>query len=183
MAETTCPFTTDEIKLHLKVTTAADDALIAQIMLAATTAAEHYQRRTYITRERVYYLDAFPRIIRPPYSPLVTVEKIEYYDTNGTLQELAPANYRKDIDTEPGRVTEAYNCTWPDTRAMTGAVIVTYTSGYGALSTNVPDDIRLAIKMMVAHFYEHRESVSPEQMYEVPMGVKDLLEMRRIYCL
>jgi len=181
MAETTCPFTTAEIKLHLRVDHATDDTLIAQIMLAATTAAEHYQKRTYITRPRTYHLDKFPRVIRPPYSPLVTITTLKYIDTGGTLQTLANTEYRVDIVKEPGRITEAYSTSWPSIRSVTGAVQLVYTSGYGALSTDVPDDIRAALKMMIAHLYEHRESVSAIQMHEMPLGARDLLAMRRIF--
>lgn len=181
MAETTCPFTTSEIKLHLRVDHSVDDVLIAQLMLAATTAAEHYQKRTYITRSRTFYLDEFPSVIRPPYSPLVAVTTLKYYDTDGNQQTLNAANYRVDTDTEPGRITEAYGESWPSIRSMTNAIEVIYTSGYGATSANVPDDIRAAIKMMIAHLYEHRETVSAEQLHEIPMGAKELLMMRRIY--
>ncbi len=180
MAETTCPWTTSEIKLHLRVDHSTDDDLIAQLMLAATTAAEHYQRRTYITRSRTFYLDSWPTVIRPPYSPLVTVTSIKYYDTDGNQQTLSSANYRVDTYTEPGRITEAYGCYWPSIRDITNAIEVIYTSGYGASATDVPDDIRAAIKMIVAHLYEHRETVSPLQMHEIPMGAKELLMMRRI---
>jgi uncharacterized phiE125 gp8 family phage protein len=168
------------VKNHLRVDISTDDTLIAQIMLAATEAAEEFQRRTYITRSRTYYLDKFPKVIRPPYSPLATVTSIQYYDTDGNLQTLGSANYRVDTDTAPGRITEAYNTTWPSTRAMTGAVIVTYTSGYGSNNSDVPDDIKAALKMMIAHLYENRTTVIDKQLHVVPLGARTLLWTRKI---
>ena len=180
MAETTCPISTVDMKNHLRVDHAVDDTLIEQIMLAATTAAENYQRRTYITRTRYHYLDKFQNVIRPPYSPLTIVNTLKYYDTDGVQQTLNAANYRVDAVKEPARITEAFGESWPSTREMTNAIEVSYESGYGATNADVPDEIKSAIKMMVAHLYEHRESVSAEQMYVVPLGAEELLYMRRI---
>lgn len=178
--ETTCPISTVDMKNHLRVDHATDDTLIEQIMLAATEAAENFQRRTYITRSRTYYLDSFPTIIRPPYSPLVAVTTLKYYDTDGVQQTLDAANYRVDTDTEPGRITEAYNCTWPSIRTMTNAIEVTYTSGYGTENTDVPDDIKAALKMMIAHLYENRSAVIDSKLHEVPLGARTLLWARKL---
>jgi len=176
---TTCPISKADVKLHLRVDHTDDDDLIEQIMLAATEWAENYQRRTYITRSRTYYLDEFPEVFRPPFSPLVTITSIKYYDTDGVQQTLDSAQYRVDTATEPGRVTEAYNCNWPDIRSMTNAIEVIYTSGYGAAG-DVPDDIKAALKMLIAHLYEDRQAVIDKNLYEVPLGVKTLLTMRRM---
>lgn len=174
MAITTCPLETAAVKLFLRVDHSDEDTLIEQLMLAATEFCENFQKRTYITRTRYEYLDKFSLIIRPTYSPLVAVTSIQYYDTGGVLQTLDSAYYRVDTANEPGRITEAYNYSWPSIRNITNAVTVTYTSGYGATGDNVPDDIKTLIKQVI-HYLWHRNGDIEELK-----KAKNMLWMRRI---
>lgn len=177
MAVTTAPFTLAAVKTFLRVDHSDEDDTISQLMIAATDYAENFLRRTCITRTRYHYLDAFPTIIRPPYSPLVAITSIQYYDTNGDLQTLDSSYYRVDTNSEPGRITESYGYSWPSTREQTGAVIVTYTSGYGALAANVPDDLIIEIMGIVQYLYERDGRI------ELLDQAKGLLTMKRIYSL
>jgi len=174
------PVTLDEVKDHLRVVGTDDDGYISGLLLAATEWAEKFQNRTYVLRPRTMELDAFQTIICPPYPPLWSVTSIAYVDTNGTTQTLAAAYYRVNTGSEPGRITEAYNYYWPDTRVVTGAVTISYIAGYGP-PAKVPDDVKAAIKLIVGHLYEHREAVSEVTLNEVPMAAKALLWPNRIF--
>jgi len=173
------PVTLDEAKIHLRVVTTAEDQYITGLCLAATAWAEKFQNRTFVTRTRTMVLDKFPAVIRPPDPPLVSVTSIVYIDLNGASQTLDAANYRVDAVTEPGRITVAYDLSWPDTRAVTNAVTITYEAGYGN-AARVPDDVKHAIKLMLTHFYENRVPVSDVKMEIVPLAVQNLLWMDRI---
>lgn len=172
--------TTAQAKEHLRITHSDDDTYIAAIVLAASEWCEEFQRRVYVQREVVDYFDEFDTVIRPSKSPLVSVTTLKYYDTDGNLQTLDAANYRVDINTEPGRITEAYNCTWPDIRYMTNAIVLTYEAGYAARA-NIPEEIKHAVKLLVGHFYENRETVSQLSLSSIPVGIRTLLSMKRVY--
>lgn len=174
MANIQSPVSLDEAKDHLRVVHTDDDLYITALLLAATKWAEDFQQRTYISRTHTDYLDEFPTVIRPTYSPLVSVTSIKYYDTDGNQQTLASANYRVDTNTEPGRITEAYNISWPDIRLITNTIEIEYVAGYGTAAA-VPDDVKAAIKLIVGHLYEHREIVSEVKMDMVPFSAKELL--------
>jgi uncharacterized phiE125 gp8 family phage protein len=175
------PVTLSEAKLHLKVDDTDDDDLIEQLLSAATTFCEKFQNRTYLNRTRYLYLDAFPdEMILVPNPPLVSVTSIVYVDTDGTDQTWASSNYEVDNTSEPGRITPAYNVSWPSARSVTNAVTVEYIAGYGAGTADTPDDVKNAIKLLVAHWYDHREAVSDVQMIEAPLGVKSLLWSSRV---
>jgi len=172
--------TVAQAKEHLRITHSDDDDYIEAITLAASEWCEEFQRRVYIQREVVDYLDEFPTVIRPSKSPLVSVTSLKYYDTDGSQQTYSSSNYRVDINTEPGRITEAYNTNWPDIRQMTNSITLTYQAGYAARA-DIPEEIKHAVKLLVGHLYENREDVTSLNMMNVPMGVKSLLSIKRIY--
>lgn len=171
------PVSLDEAKIHLRLDSAFtdDDQYINTLLLAATKWAEDFQQRTYVSRSHTMYLDQWQTVIRPTYSPLISTGlTIKYIDTGGTEQTLDAAYYRIDANTQPGRITEAYGYSWPSIRYVTNAITITYSAGYGTAAA-VPDDVKVAIKMIVGHLYEHREIVSEVKLDMVPFSAKELL--------
>lgn len=153
------PVSLDEVKEQLRIYFDNEDFLLISLILAATNWAEMFQRRFYIARMNIEYLDDFPNVIRPIFSPLIEVDSIKYLDTIGSLQLLDSLYYRADIDIEPGIIEPAYSYNWPDIYPVTNAVIVTYKAGYGE-ADDVPDDIKAAIKMLVQYWYERGRNPS-----------------------
>lgn len=88
--------------------------------------------------------------------------------------------YAVNYDVEPALVAPSYGNTWPSTRDQDGAVVVEFVCGYGAAATEVPEDIKTAIKILTAHLFENREAVSVVQLYKVPMAVESLLWPHRV---
>ena len=43
-----------------------------------------------------------------------------------------------------------------------------------------PDDIKLAVKRLVAHWFENREAAAVRSMREVPLAVDDLIRPYRV---
>ena len=175
----TAPITLTEAKKHLRVDHSNDDDYISSLMLAVTELCERIQRRIYVSRELTYYIDEFPDEIRPPYSPLASVSSIKYIDTDGVLQTLSDTVYDVDTYHEPGRITLAYNQTWPTIRPVANAVLVTYNAGW-ADQQSVPEDIKHLVKMLLAHYYENRESVSEVNLRETPQAFRTLLWAHKV---
>lgn len=187
------PITTSEAKNHLRVDTSDDDTLIDSLVTAAREHVEMTIGRSLITQTLKFYLDAFPlselidhqwyaylgiranQIILPR-PPVQSVDSIEYVDTDGSTQTLSSSKYRVDKVSEPPRITEADNETWPFTDNVTNSVIITYTAGYGGSGSDVPQAIRQAMLLLIGNWYENREQVlvgsSPSQL---PMAAQALL--------
>lgn len=164
-----------DAKAHMRVTSSADDSYIESLILAVQAYGASWQGRTWLQATLTQYFDAFPAIMQLRYPPLSSVTKIEYVDENGTTQTLSSAVYRVDTDSEPCRITEAYSQTWPATRAVTNAVIVTYVAGYATASV-IPQMWKQATLLGVAHLYEHRTAVTDiGKQGMLPMGFYDLL--------
>jgi len=131
------PISLTEAKLHLRVDGSADDALITQLIRAARVYCELYQGRAYIARTYELNFDnRFPYTIYPPNPPLCYVDSITYVDSDGDTQTVTATDYAVDTKSEPGRIYEAYNKTWPsDVRAVNNTIAVNYVAGYAAAFT------------------------------------------------
>lgn len=174
------PVALADAKLHMRVDDSDENALITTLIAAARKWCENHTRRQFVTATYDWTLDRFPCVLRVPRPPLASVTSITYVDTAGTTQTVDSDDYRVDIATAPGRITEAYSASWPSTRSVTNAVTVRFVAGYGD-AADVPESIITAIKIMVAHWYEHREPVMPGlSISSVPMSVTSLLSPYRI---
>ncbi len=169
------PVTAAEAKAHARVDITDDDTLITALIVAARRWCEQFTRRAFITQTWELYLDGFPTEFRLPYPPLQSITKIDYTDLDGATQTLATTEYTVDAKSEPGRVVEAWQKTWPATRDVPNAVIAEFKAGYGDAAASVPEQAKLAIKMLVAHLYENRESTAPAMIHSVPMATEHLL--------
>lgn len=112
---------------------------------------------------------------RMPRPPLQAVSQIEYVDgATGNTFVMDPSLYLVDATTRPGRIAPIPGGIWPIVKQQVGAVQITYTAGYGGPGA-VPDTLKTALKMLVAHWYANREAAQPGAMNEVPMAVEMLI--------
>ena len=178
------PVSLAEAKLHLRVDATTEDALIENLISAATKYCETFARRQFITATLKLNLDEFSDDndlpIWLPNPPAQSVTSIKYYDENGTQQTWVASNYQVDVATEPARVLPAYNVSWPSTRVMPNAIEIIYKAGYGDKAVNVPAGIKAAIKLLVAHLFENREAASADSLNVVTFAIESLLWQHRI---
>ncbi len=165
----------EQAKETLHVSGTDHDARIDALIDAATSFAEKYQQRKYLTQTCVDYCDAWPRIIRPRWSPLLAVSQIRYKDSAGTWQTLSSTKYDVDVDSQPGRIVEAYSCSWPGVRGDANGIEVTYTAGYGTAADDVPQEIRHAILLLVYDWF-----YNPAREGQMPRSVMSLLGLERL---
>lgn len=116
-----------------------------------------------------------------PRPRLIEVLSLEYYDIGGNLQTLDPSAYVVGGDAEPATIFPVPFTWWPATIwGRPDAVQVTYTAGYGTTADTVPEALKLAIRGLVAHWYENRESSvltnSSNAVTTIPQFVDALLE-------
>ena len=175
------PITTAEAKLHLRVDHGDEDAYIDKKVKQARQHFEEITRRALVNTTFELKLDAFPTEIRPPRSPLSSVSSITYVDTNGDTQTLSASVYSVDTDTEPGRISLAFNQSWPDIREQNNAVVVTFVAGYGAAATDVPAALVQPVEILMAHFYELRVPVVVGTIAtKIPMHIESLIWIHRV---
>jgi hypothetical protein len=103
--------------------------------------------------------------IRLPFPPVQSIQSVNYYDPNGTLQVLAAQNYI--LDPDEGLIQALPNAVWPPVQwNKQSSVYVDYTAGYG-VAFDVPQSLRVWIMRRAADLYENRELVDSPSAYSM----------------
>ena len=187
--------TLSEVKTFIRVDGHDEDALIDSLLDAAIEEARNYTRRSFINRTLKLTLDEFPHghvndwwdgvrtgalnelraghdVVNLPFAPISSVTSIVTYNDGNVASTFDSSSYR--LDTSGGRVILNDGYVWPSDLRDHSAIEITYVSGYGASSTDVPAAIRTAIKMYVQQMHEMRD------FCEMPEGCKKMLRSYRI---
>lgn len=157
------------------------DSFVSGLVAAARSWAEGYIRARLITQTVRGRFAGFPPVLTLPIHPVQAVASITYLDAAGEQQTLAPEAYRLVSSGTLPFIAPSYAGTWPVTRMDWDAVTVELEVGYGDAASDVPPEITQAIKMMVGHFYRHREAVSEIALSQVPLSVEALLGPSRFW--
>ena len=181
-APTEEPITLDEAKAHLRVDATDEDDVIGSLVKAARQHVENFTHRRLITQTWDYKLDGFPSgDIELPLAPLLTstAPVVTYTDTAGASQTWASTNYTVDAPSGPwarrGRLFLNYGLLYPPTRSIDHAVSIRFLCGYGG-PASVPEPIKLAMKLLLGHWYANREAVNVGNITsEYPQAVDALL--------
>jgi len=157
------PIPLAEAKINLRVDHSDEDGEIGRMIRAARRHCENLAGRTFITQTKAINLDQFPTaaagLILLPRAPAISIVSIKYYDVDGIEQTLDPADYEFDPNTKPGRLRPTLGNSWPATEERFSAVEIEWIAGYGDDPTDVPEEIRSAMKLALGDQYEQRESI------------------------
>jgi uncharacterized phiE125 gp8 family phage protein len=170
------PITLPEAKDHLEIEHGDKDTLIASLITAARNMAESYTNRSLFTQTWVMTMSYFPcGVIELKRGITASITSLKYYDGAGSQQTWNSANYRLD-NSDDIAIIQADNG-WPtDVYDRSDAVEITYVTGWANVA-NIPEAIKSALKMTVAHLFENRQDVVVgSQVNEMPMSSKYLLD-------
>jgi len=174
------PLTLEEVKEYLRVDTDSEDDLITSFIIAARRQVEARTYRPLITQSWLLSLDfsEISDIVEINKFPLQTVDSIKYFDIDGNIQTIDSSKYIVDKNSNPCRVQFT---DLPSTiKNQINAMQIKFTCGYGDLASDVPDDIKLAMKFIIGHYYENRQDVvTGTQVNEIPQSSQFLLEPYR----
>lgn len=146
------------------------DALLQQLVKSARAHVEKICNAVWAPQTIESTCDRFGDLIRLPLGPISSVEHIKYVDPMGATQTLSVDIFdvRKD-GLEPS-IALKHGQSWP--RVQPGSRI----SLRGIFGGDVPDDVRQAILMIVAHWYLNREAIMRKDDAALnPVGVDWLL--------
>ena len=185
------PVSLADMKEFLRVTASSEDTTITALIAAAREHVERFTRRTLTYTTYRLTMDAFPDgDIELPRSAAAALAantvtgiayatpRVRYYDGDGDLQTMVlDTDYELLLDDNPPRIVTLALEVWPLTlTGQRGAVEVDFIAGYGATAASVPPMLRQAVRMLVSHWYEHREAVGNFGQ-EVPLAVDSILRL------
>ncbi|MFO0863539.1 MAG: phage head-tail connector protein [Gemmataceae bacterium] len=163
------PLTVDEAKAQCRVENDVEDAQFSEWITAARERAEAITGQSFITQTHVLTLDFWPDEILLAHGPIQAISSITYLDNDGERQTWVEDEYRLVNKKQPPRIVPAVNCDWPNAAVADGSIEVTFIAGYGLAGTDVPAGIKAAMKLMIAHWYLHREDTDtvPKQAMDI----------------
>ena len=152
------PISLADAKAHLRVTGAAEDGLISTLMIAARKQVELAAGLALITQGWSYYLDRWPgtQTIDLPLAPLRVIDNVFVYGEDDVGASIDAAHYFADSVSHPPRLALRTGRVWPPPGRAANGIEIAFHAGFGAAAANVPEPLRQAVLMLVAHGFEHR---------------------------
>jgi uncharacterized phiE125 gp8 family phage protein len=175
------PVTLAEAKAFSRVDPTGDagedtlnDNLITELIISARRVFEGQTGRALIAQTWSAWLDAPPNsgILQLNKGRIISITGIKAYDQDGTATTLDSGSY--DVDASNARVGLNGKESWPIGTRPFKSFEVEYVAGYADASA-VPSEAKTAIKQMVSHWFEHRESATDLSFSTVPFATKVLI--------
>jgi len=181
------PLSLPEVKTFLRLDdglTVDDDYIIALITVAREY-CESFQNRAYITQTWQLSFHYWPDyVIHIPRGSLQKVNSITYKDSTGAETTLTEnVDYVVSTRGVLGRVTPVFGRPWPPFIPWPlDAVVIEFVCGYGDTSDKVPEKVKQAMKLLIAHWYERRTPLpeTGQAPGEIEFAVSALLWQDRI---
>lgn len=164
------PVTLVEVKAHLRLSHASEDDLLNGLIKAAREDLERTTGLALIDQTWRLALDRWPAggcvfLMRHPVREVLSVTA---FGTEGEASLINPADYQADTLSRPARLH--FDDRPEPLRAMNG-IEIDFSAGFGEAGTDVPDLLKRAILVLVAHWYEFRSSYgAADQPVSYPAG-------------
>lgn len=146
------PIDLADAKLHLRVDGIDEDVLIEGYISAARLSIEAYAGLALLDQTWELVLDVWPGpVVDFNMGPVTSVLSVtvDGKTLSSDTYNLAPGLNARLIRTDGSN--------WPRPKSAAAGIVVRFACGFGASSPDVPRDIRHAILMTLAHWYENRE--------------------------
>lgn len=178
------PLSLDEAKAFLRVEHNDDDALISALIAASRIHVETETRRALITQSWRIVFDDWPECGRLPVrpAPLRALTAARVYDVQGSAHVIDLQAFVLELG-----ASELAFMPWvlmQPTRIAAG-VELDVMVGYSDTALNVPEPLRQAMRLLIAHWYENRGLVGNDSTKgaALPRSVAALIAPYRMLSL
>ena len=176
------PITLTDAKSHLRADTSAEDTLIQSLIMASRLHIEAALDLTLITQSWRLRLDSWPRsgTLVLPLRPVEELTAVRVHVDDDTIETLDVDDFILDGTPNPARLVWRGTGTAPLSPIAANGIEIDFVAGYGDAPSDVPQPIRQALLLLVAHWYENREPVEIGATATViPGSVSSLLSLYR----
>lgn len=172
------PVDMTDLRIHCRLQEGEDDTALAGFLAAAVAYLDGWRGilgRCMITQTWDVAYQARSYRLRLPF-PDVTSAVVKCRDADGVEQTIDAGQHTLSADAFGSLLYFRPGLIWPDLdHEMPDPIKITVVAGFGVEHTDVPDSLKEAIKMMVAHWLRCRELGSSEPLKEIPMGFTSLI--------
>jgi len=178
------PVSLAEAKAFLRIEHNDDDEAIAALIAGARLHIEAQTRRALMTQVWRLTRDVWPTggVLPLLPAPLRTLLAVRVF-TAGGAQIVDHESFEVDTVSAPARLAFARGAMPSPARAF-GGIEIDIEAGYGDEAGDVPQPLRQAIKLLVAHGYENRALIAASgEVAGVPASVMSLIAPWRVVSL
>ena len=173
------PLSLAEAKAFLHLDTADDDPLIAAFISAARLHVETQTGLALVTQSWRMVLDCWPangRIaVRP--APLQALVAARVFDFDGEARAIDIQAFVPDASTS---TLSFMPWALPMPTRIAAGIELDIAVGFGDATSDVPEPIRQAIRIMTAHWHENRAIVAGAEVAPVPANAAALIAPYRM---
>lgn len=167
----------DRIKQHLRVSHELEDDLLRSYATAATS---YVETRTHQTIRETVFEDSFCRwdyCLELRHGPLISLDSVKYTDPDGNEQTVPSESFFLLQDQhQPAAIKFAFD-DWPELHDKRPDVIrIRYAAGMASSQDAVPEDAKLVILQLVAHYDQNRSAVDDGRTATVPLAVDAIIQ-------
>ena len=176
------PLSLAEAKAFLRVEHNDDDDVIGALIASARIHVEAQTRRALMSQSWRLTCDAWPADGRLPVrpAPLIALTAVRVYDEAGNASPLDLQAFV--VDTAGSRLAFAPWALAQPGRSVAG-IELDVTVGYGAAAGDVPEPLRHAVRLLLAHWYENRGLATLGAVTVLPTTVAALIAPYRMLSL
>lgn len=173
------PVSLAEAKAHLRVPHADDDAYISTLIIAARRAVEARTGLALINQGWSLWLDRWPDapVASLGLAPVSALGDIITYGEDATPAIYDPSHYYLDGVSKPGRAVIRPDRLPPLAGRKVNGIEVRFTAGFGSAASAVPQELKQALLLAVAHWFERRGEADGGSL---PLSAVEILARHRI---
>lgn len=177
----TAPVTLEEAKAQCEVDYDDRNTFITGLIAAAVSLVDGDGTlgRAMVTQTWAKWVGQSPSVVKITMGPFIALTGVLFYDTDGVLQTADIADFETRIAGDFVNIQPKNGNSWPATQSRDDAIKIEFTAGFGDASA-VPADLKHALLLLVAYWFENREAASELTIKDIPMGVDALIGRHRV---
>lgn len=179
------PLSLAEAKSFLRIEHDDDDDLVSALIAGSRIHIEAQTRRALITQTWRLVRDCWPAggVLPVLPVPLRALVAVRVYDTEDEARSIPVEQFTINRVSAPAMLLPAFGIAPVPGRAIAG-IEIDFEAGYGDIEADVPEPLRHAVRLLLAHWYENRALIAASgEVAAVPASVSSLLAPYRALSL
>jgi uncharacterized phiE125 gp8 family phage protein len=172
------PVSLAEAKAQLRVGHNDEDGLISALISSARRVTEARTGLLLMAQVWTDFRDSWPAdgVIELPLWPVRVVDELAVFGEDDQKAPIDPAHYVVDTASRPARIMLRSSRQWPRPGRRLNGIGIRLQVGYGTAADSVPQPLRQAMLMLVAHWYANRGDDAPPP---IPASITGILALYR----